>query len=147
MFERLLDRLRAEAGGALRLLAVGAALVMTAAIAFGFLCAAGFVAALDALGLFYACLVAAGFFVLVTLVLLAAYAVVAARRRRAVQRRPQPAPLSFADPRLMQVGLQVVQAIGVRRLLPILAVSGAAFVLAARAGRGASADKDEARGR
>ena len=145
MFEGLLDRLRTEAGGAVRLLAVAAAIVVTAAIALGFLCAAAFVAALHGLGLVDACLVGAGVFVLATIVLLVAYVVVAARRRRAVQ-RPLPEP-SFADPRLIQVGLQVVQAIGVRRLLPLLAISGAAFVLAARTRRGAAADEDEPRKR
>jgi hypothetical protein len=40
--------------------------------------------------------------------------------------------LTLADPRIIMVGLQVAQAIGFRRLLPLLAVGGAGLALAAR---------------
>ncbi len=135
MFERISDRWKNDARGALWLVVIAAAALATATVALSFLCAAAFVVALERYGLVAACLAGAGVFLLATLALLGAYAIYAARRRRDAEARAasEPPPLSaLADPRVIMVGLQIVQAIGVKRLLPILAVAGAAFALASR---------------
>jgi hypothetical protein len=140
MFETVYQRLKSEVRWTLTLLALGAACAGAALIALGFLCAAGFVYALDKLGAIYACLIATGVFLAATLMFLAAYAILSAMRRRkereraAAEARPASA---LVDPRLVLLGLRVVQAVGVKRLIPLLAVGAAAFVLAsgARPGR------------
>jgi hypothetical protein len=74
-------------------------------------------------------------FLIATMALLGAYAIYVSRRRRDAQARAalEPPPLPpFADPRLILVGLQIVQAIGFKRLLPIVAIAGAGFALASR---------------
>jgi hypothetical protein len=136
MFERLSDRWRKEAVGAARLAAIAAAGVAAAGVALAFLCAAAFVAVLERYGLVDACLAGAAAFLAATVVLLVAYAGVAASSRQEARLRamaePPSSPSPLADPRLILVGLQVAQAIGFKRLLPILAVGGAAFLLARR---------------
>ena len=138
MFEKIYGRWKSEARGALRLLALAAACVGAAAIALGFACAAAFVFVLNRYGLVDACLVGAAVFLVATLILLAAYAALAARRRReelaraTADTRPSSA---LADPRLVLLGLQIVQAVGVKRLLPIAALGAAAFALGSSARR------------
>ena len=135
MFERISDRWKTDARGALLLVVIAAAALVTATVTVSFLCAAAFVVAFDRYGLVEACLAGAGVFLAATMALLGTYAIHAARRRRDAEARAasEPPPLSaLADPRVIMVGLQIVQAIGVKRLLPILAVAGAAFALASR---------------
>jgi hypothetical protein len=151
MFERISDRWKKDAGGAMRLGAIAAASIVTATVTLSFLCAAAFVAALDRYGLVDACLAGAGVFLVATMALLATYAIYVARRRRDAQARAAlepPAKSPLADPRVILVGLQIAQAIGFKRLLPIFAIVGTAFALASRPppegrGRGARARKYE----
>jgi hypothetical protein len=134
MFERLAERWRDEAGSAIRLAVIGGACALTGAIALGFLCAAAFIYVLDHYGPVEACLAGAAVFLGATAILLVAYATVAddLRRRESLRRAAAPeTPSPLADPKLILVGLQVAQAIGIKRLLPILAVGGAAFLFAA----------------
>ncbi len=135
MFERISDRWKKDASGALRLGVIAAASIVTATVTVSFLCAAAFVVAFDRYGLVDACLAGAGVFLVATLALLGAYAIYVARRRREVQARAAlepPALSALADPRVILAGLQIVQVIGFKRLLPILAIGGAAFALASR---------------
>jgi hypothetical protein len=135
MFERISDRWKKDASGALRLGVIAAASIVTATVAVSFLCAAAFVIALDRYGLVDACLAGAGVFLVATMALLGTYAIYVARRRRDAQARAalEPPALSpLADPRVILVGVQIVQAIGFKRLLPIFAIAGAAFALASR---------------
>lgn len=143
MFEKTFGRLKQEARSALLLVILAAACLGAAAIAIGFLCAAGFIFALNTLGPIYACLIGFGVFLFGTLILLAVYAAVSARHRRIKRERAVDAASSpLADPRLVALGLQVAQTVGLRRLLPILALGGAAFVLASGARRARPADRD-----
>ena len=122
MFERIFDRWKKDASGALLLGVIAAASIVTATVAVSFLCAAAFVVALDRYGLVDACLAGAGVFLVATMALLGTYAIYVARRRRNAQARAalEPPALSpLADPRLILAGLQIVQAIGFKRLLPI----------------------------
>ena len=134
MFERIYDRWKTQARTAVRLFVLAAACAGAAAIALGFLCAAGFIYALGQFGPVYACLIAAGVFVVAMLVFLVGYGAVAAARRRKERERAAADTRSqspLADPKLVMLGLQIAQAVGVRRLLPILALGVAAFALSA----------------
>jgi len=137
MLERLSDRWKAEAGGALTRAAIAFAAAVCIAIAVAFLCAAVFVVVLRDYGVTDACLAGAAFFVVAAFVLLAAFAGVAASRRRAIRAlheraEAETASSPLADPRLVLVALQVIQAVGFRRMLPIFFLGGAAFALASR---------------
>jgi hypothetical protein len=138
MFEKVYERWKSDARGTLRLLALATACACAAAVALGFVCAAGFVFALDRYGLVDACLVGATVFVAAALVLLAAYVILAARRRRQERARASVEARSssaLADPRLVLLAVQIVQTIGVRRLIPLLALGAAAFAIASGAKR------------
>ena len=135
MFERLSARWKNDASGALWQLVIATASFVTATGTLGFFCAAGFVIALQRYGLVEACLAGAGVFLVATIALLGTYAIYVAHRRRSAPARAalEPPPLSaLADPRVILAALQIVQAIGFKRLLPILAIGGAAFALASR---------------
>ena len=136
MLERLSDRWKREIGGALGRAAIATAAAAAGAVALAFLCAAVFVAVLERYGLVGACLAGAAFFLLVALVLLIVHSVAPARRRRTSERMRAPSesepPSLISDPRLILAALQVVQAVGLRRLLPLVALGGAAFALASR---------------
>ncbi len=135
MFERISDSWKKDASGALRLGVIAAASIVTATVTLCFLCAAAFVIALQRYGLVDACLAGAGMFLAATLALLGIYAIYVARRRREAQARAgmePPALSALADPRVILAGLQIVQAIGFKRLLSILAIGGAAVALASR---------------
>ena len=132
MFAHLIDDFKESTGSALRLtsLAVGAALALFVTTAF--LCAAVFVAVLDKYGLVQACLAGAAVFFVVTLLAAASYMV----RKRQIERRLEARAAAsaksavhsaLADPMLMAAGLQVIRAIGVKKLIPILAVGGLAL--------------------
>lgn len=136
MLRGLTDRVKDEAGYSARVLAIAAAAAVSAAVVAGFLVAALFLRVAQFYGPFRASLACAGVFVLATLVLWIVYAVTSAgHRRREEARRAADSPsaaMALADPRIILLGLQVVQAIGVRRLLPLMAVAGAGLALASR---------------
>ena len=132
MFDRLFDRWRNEAKFRLRPIFVALACVLSAALALCFLFAAVFVIAVERHGAVDACLGSAALFLVVTAILAVIRAAFdARRRRRAVERAAEATPLSpLADPRTILISLQIIQAIGLKRLAPLLAVGGAAFVIA-----------------
>jgi hypothetical protein len=144
MLEKIYARLRREARSALLLAVLAAACLGAGAIAIGFLCAAGFIFALNRLGPIYACLMGFGVFLFGTLILLAVYAAFSVRHRRLERERAaaDAASSPLADPRLVALGLQVAQTVGLRRILPILALGGAAFFLASGARRARTAARE-----
>ncbi|MBR0797843.1 hypothetical protein JQ615_20870 [Bradyrhizobium jicamae] len=135
MLQRLIDSLRDSAGSALRLTSLAGAAAIALFITIAFLCAAAFVFVLQNYGPVQACLVGAAIFFLVTLVAAGLYVL----RKRKMQRRAERAAKAaksatasmLADPALIATGLQIGRAIGVKRLLPILAVGGIALGLMA----------------
>lgn len=137
---RIVDELKGAAASKLRQASLLSVVALAVLIAAGFLCAAAFVAVLERYGPIAACLALAGFFLLIAIVAGIVYAV---RKRqieaRARQQRARAAQL-FADPMLLTAGLQIVRAIGLKRLIPLLALGGVAFgIFATR-----SAAQDEA---
>jgi hypothetical protein len=132
MFQRIIDDVKASTGAAMRQTALATAAGIAFLIAFAFLCAAGFVVMRDQYGMVEACLAGAGLFLLVALIVIAVYA---ARKRqieqRAAERARSTAQAFLADPVMVATGIQIIRAIGVKRLLPILAVGGLALGLLA----------------
>ena len=132
MFQRIIDDFKASASSAMRLSSLAAIAGIALFIALSFLCAAAFIAVMDVYGIVYACLAGAGIFLLAALIVIAVYAVLKRRAEaRAAERAKFAARSLLADPMLLTTGLQIVRAVGVKRLIPILAVGGLALGLLA----------------
>jgi len=128
MFQRMIDDFRQSTGTALRLTSLAAAVAVALFVTTSFLCAAAFVFVLERYGLVQACLAGAAVFFVVTLIAAGAYRV----RKKQVEARAAETAKSavhtaLADPMLVAAGIQVIRAIGVKRLVPILAVGGLAL--------------------
>jgi putative flippase GtrA len=140
MFARMIDDFRDATGRALRQTSLAAAAALALGITLSFLCAAAFVYALQRYGPIEACLAGAGVFFVVTLIAAGCYMV---RKRqlkaRAAQTQKSTLQTALADPMLVATGIQIVRAIGVKRLIPLLAVGGLALGFLAT--RGSSSDQ------
>jgi hypothetical protein len=97
-----------------------------------FLCAAGFVFMLDRYGLIEACIAGAGVFFIATIVLIAWYFALKRRAERAKQTAKPAMQAAMMDPMVIAAGIQIVRAIGVKRLIPLLAIGGVALGLMAK---------------
>ena len=140
MFAQMIDRFRESAASALRLSSLAAAVALALFVAISFLCAAAFVYVLQTYGPIPACLTGAGTFLILALVAAVFYVDRRNRARaRAAEAARAAARSALADPMLLSVGIQVIRAIGVKKLLPILAVGGLALGLLAS--RHAAADQ------
>ena len=144
MFQRLIDNFKDSTGNMLRLTSLAAAAAMALLVTTAFLCAAAFVYVLQNYGPVQACLAGAATFFVVTLIAAGSYMV---RKKRIEARAAEQAAKAakstaqtvLADPMLVAAGIQVVRAIGVKKLIPILAVGGLALgFLASRAQSGGS---------
>jgi hypothetical protein len=128
MFQRMIEDFKASTGTALRLTTLAAAAAIALFITTCFLCAAAFVFVLQRYGLIEACLTGAAVFFVVTLIAAGCYML---RKNRIETRAKQTAKsamqTALADPMLVAAGIQVIRAIGVKRLIPILAVGGLAL--------------------
>lgn len=137
MLQRLIDDIRQSTGSALRMTATAVAAMAAMFIATGFLCAAAFIAVMQKYGAIYACLAGAAVYGVLTF----AAGVYLSRKPRA-RKGPPPAekpksPLQTAlsDPMVLATGLQIVRSVGLKRLIPILAIGGVALgVMASKAG-------------
>jgi len=132
MIQRLIDDFRESTGATVRLVTLGAAAVLALFVTTGFLCAAIFVAVLHKYGVVQACLAGAALFFVVTLIAAGSYMMRKSRIQKQIEARAREAPRSvihttLADPMLMAAGLQIVRAIGVKRLVPLLAVGALAL--------------------
>jgi hypothetical protein len=140
MFGRMIDDFKDQTGTALRLTSLAAATAVALFVTTSFLCAAAFVFVLQKYGPVEACLTGAGIFLVVTLIAAGCYMV----RKNRVQARVEDTAKSavqtaLADPMLVAAGIQVIRAIGIKKLIPILAVGGLA--LGFLASRGAASDE------
>ena len=134
MFQRWIDDFREFTGSALRLTSLAAAAAVALFITTGFLCAAAFVFVLEKYGPVQACFTGAAIFFVVTLIAAACYMVRKNAIRREMKARAEEAaraaaaaPSLLADPVVLAMGLQIVRAVGVKRLIPLLAVGGLAL--------------------
>jgi hypothetical protein len=146
MFQRFIDNISASTGTTLRLTSLAAGTAFALFVTTCFLCAAAFISVLEKYGPVEACLAGAGVFFLLTLAAAVTYwgykRETEKRARIAAERAAKSAAQSMlADPMLLATALQIVRAVGVKRLLPILAIGGVA--LGIMASRTAAAD-DEA---
>ncbi len=141
MFARLIDDFKEQTGSALRLTSLAAAAALALFVTTSFLCAAAFVFMLQKYGPVEACLTGAGIFFVVTLIAAGCYMM----RKKQVKPPPVEEPAksamqtALADPMLVAVGIQVIRTIGVKKLIPILAVGGLA--LGYLASRNAASDE------
>ncbi|WP_426439709.1 hypothetical protein [Bradyrhizobium genosp. P] len=148
MLQRLIDDVKESAGSAVRLTSLAGAAAIALFITTAFLCAAAFVAVLQNFGPVPACLAGAAIFFVVALIAAISYMV----RKRQMRRRAAEAAKTaksaaatslLADPMLLATGLQIVRAIGVKRLIPILAVGGIALgVMASRSAASSEAAEE-----
>lgn len=134
MFQRMMDDLKDTVSTSVRLTSLAAAAVVALFITIAFLCAAAFVYVLQTYGLIQACLTGAAVFFAVTMIV----GIVYMARRKRIRTHPTETAKSavhsaLADPMLVATGIQLVRAIGIKRLVPILAIGGLALgILASR---------------
>ena len=128
MFQRLIDDFKDSTGTALRLTSLAAAVAAALFVTTSFLCAAAFVFMLEKYGPVEACLTGAAIFFVITMIAAICYAVRKKQGRvRAEQVVKSTAHTMLADPMLVAAGIQLVRAIGIKKLVPILAVGGVAL--------------------
>jgi hypothetical protein len=133
MLKNFIDGLKDSTGIALRMMSLIAAVAILLFVTSSFLCAAAFVFVLQRSGLVFACLTGAGIFFVITLITAGCYLYA----KRQSNRRPAEAAKSafataMSDPMMLATGLQIVSAVGVKRMLPLLAVGAVAFGLMAQ---------------
>src|ERR1700737_33294 len=132
MFARISDDIKDTTGTALRTTSLAAAVALALFITTSFLCAAAFVFVLERYGLVQACLAGAGVFFVVTVIAAGCYMVRKNRvEARAAERAKSAVHSALADPMVVAAGLQLVRAIGIKKLIPLLAVGGLALGLLA----------------
>jgi hypothetical protein len=128
MFSRMIDDFKASTGTAVRLTSLAAAMALALLVTISFLCAAAFVYVLQNYGLIPACLAGAAVFFVVALIAAGCYLVLKNRPRpRAAEPAKSTLQTALADPMLVAAGIQVIRSIGVKKLIPILAVGGLAL--------------------
>jgi len=128
---RIVDELKESTSSALRQASLISAVAFALFITACFLCAAGFVVVLENYGAVAACLAGAGLFLIVAAIAATIYAI---RKRQMAARARQRARTTahlLADPIVITTGLQIVRAVGMKRLIPLIAIGGVALGLLA----------------
>jgi hypothetical protein len=129
---RMIDDLKESTGVAIRMTSLAAAIALALLVMIAFLCAAAFVYVLQTYGLIEACLTGAGIFFLLALIGIVVYAVRKQQARKEAKETAKSAlHTALADPAMIATGIQLIRVIGVKRLIPILAVGGLALGLLA----------------
>lgn len=137
MFQRMIDDIKASAGNAVQLTSLVFAAAVALFITIAFLCAAAFMFVLQQYGPIEACLAGAAVFLVAALIAAGSYML---RKRRMKVRAEQEAKAAAArsplvDPAMVAIGIQIVRAVGFKRLVPILAIGGVALGLLAARGQ------------
>ena len=128
MFARMIDDIKDSTRTAMRLTSLAGAVALALFITLSFLCAAAFVYMLQQYGLIEACLTGAGIFLVVAIIAAICYSVRKERvEARAAEAAKSAVHTALADPMLVAAGIQIVRAIGIKKLVPILAVGGLAL--------------------
>jgi hypothetical protein len=140
MFQRMVEDFKDSTGTALRLTSLAAAAALALFITMSFLCAAAFVVVLRKYGLIEACLTGAGVFFIVAVIAALCYMLRKNRiKARATETKKSAMQTALADPMVMAASIQLIRSIGIKKLIPILAVGGLALGLLA--GRNSSEDE------
>lgn len=145
MFQRMIDDIKASAGNAVQLSSLALAAAAALFITIAFLCAAAFVFVLQQYGPIEACLAGAAVFMVAALIAAGSYAL---RKHRIKVRAEQEAKAAAAraplvDPAMVAIGIQIVRAVGIKRLVPILAIGGVALGLLAARGHAQAGEPAE----
>ncbi len=142
MFQRMIDDFKDQTATAMRLTSLAAAAAIALLIMLSFLCAAAFVFVLQRYGPVEACLTGAAIFLVAALIAAGGYMIRKNQARKArVKAAKSGVHAALADPMLMSVGIQLIRAVGIKRLIPILAIGGVALGLLAS--RGNATDPDD----
>ncbi len=136
MLERLIGDWREATAAEIRLIAVAVAAAGAATASLGLACAAVFVAVTNRFGVVNAWLTVAAVFLAVTLALLALFVALRRRAQRAASMAKARNRSRIADPLVVATGLQLVQAVGVKRALTLMAIVGGAMALASKPAAG-----------
>jgi hypothetical protein len=144
MLQKFVDDFRESTGSALKQTSLALAAAIFLFVTVSFLCAAAFVFVLDRYGLIQACLTGAGVFFIATLLAAMSYAV----QKRQGDRKPKaPSPsatqTALSDPMVLAAGLQIVRTIGIKRIIPLLAIAGVALGLMAHRNTAAEEEPGE----
>jgi hypothetical protein len=132
VLERLIGDWRHATITEIRLIGIAVAGSAAATVAIALACAALFAAVMERFGIVDACLAVAVIFLAVTLALLALYVVLRRRAAHAAVIARTRRRSLIADPLVVSTGLQLVQAVGLKRSLTLLAIVGGAIALASR---------------
>jgi hypothetical protein len=134
MFQRMIDSFKVSTGNLVQLTSLVLAAAVALFIAIAFLCAAAFMFVLQQYGPIEACLAGAAVFLVAALLAGGGYMLSKHRMKvRAEQEAKAAARSPLADPAMVAIGIQLVRAIGIKRLVPLLAIGGVALgLLAAR---------------
>jgi hypothetical protein len=132
MLERLIGDWREATAAEFRLIAVAVAAAGAATTSLALACAAVFVAVTNRFGVVDGWLTVAAVFLAVTLALLALYVALRRRVERAASLAKARNRSLIADPLVVATGLQLVQAVGLKRALTLLAIVGGAIAFASR---------------
>ena len=144
MFQRMIDDFKDSTGIAVRLTSLAIAAAFALFVTTCFLCAAAFLFVLERYGAIEACLAGAVVFFAVTAIASGSYMVRKHQSKVRAERVARAAANSpLIDPAMVAVGIQVARAVGVRRLVPILAVGGVALGLLAARGHARAAQPAE----
>jgi hypothetical protein len=139
---RIIDDFKESTGNVVRLTSLAAAAAFALFITTAFLCAAAFMFVLEKYGPIEACLAGAAVFLVVALLSAGSYMVRKHQIKvKAEQEAKSAAHSLLADPAMVAIGLQVVRAIGIKRLVPILAIGGVALGLLAARGHASPSEE------
>jgi len=128
----MIDELKESTGVAIRMTSLAAAIALALFVTISFLCAAAFIYVLQAYGLIEACLTGAAIFFFVALIGIIIFAVRKSQDRRHARETAKSAlQTALAEPMVVAARIQAARAIGVKRLIPLLAVGGVALGLLA----------------
>jgi len=130
MLQRLIEDFKESTATTVRMTSLAAAAAVGLFITTSFLCAAAFVLVLNRYGPVQACLTGAAIFFVVTLI--AAFSYIIRKRQMearaaAIARAATNTAHTAFDPMMLVTGLQIARTIGIKRLLPILALGGIAL--------------------
>jgi predicted histidine transporter YuiF (NhaC family) len=135
MLQRLIDDVRARVGNSARQTGLAAAAAIAMFIAITFFCAAAFVFVLLREGAVIACLAGGAVFLVVGLLVAGIYMYRKRqdrlRQEQAAKEAKSTASTLLSDPAALAIGLQLVRLVGVRRMIPLLAIGGIALGLLA----------------
>jgi hypothetical protein len=138
MFQRMIDDFKDGARIALQMTSLATAAVLALLVTICFLCAAAFVFVLQNYGLIQACLTCAGMFFVVAVIAAGFYMERKRIKIRSAQATKPAMHNALSDPMLVAAGIQIVRAIGIEKLVPLLAIGGLALGLLAASRRDAS---------